>query len=72
MDEDERRDANVPLLIMTGVTFAAIVGVYAWFAWQQNRVFERALTDLATSRRPGRVTRITPEPSNEEAAADEH
>lgn len=71
MDEDERQ-GNTPLLVMTGTAFAAIVGVYAWFAWKQNRIFERALTDLATSRPPGRVTRITPEPSNEEVAADEH
>jgi HAMP domain-containing protein len=70
-DEDERQ-GNTPLLVMTGLTFGAIVGVYAWFAWKQNTIFERALTDLAASRRRGPVIRTTPEPSNEEVAASEH
>lgn len=74
--EDERQAANVPLLVMTGVTFAAIVGVYAWSAAEQNRIFKAALADLA-ARRPYPRRRVpvistTPEPSNEEVAADEH
>lgn len=66
-DEDERQ-GNTPLLVMTGAAFAAIVGVYAWFAWKQNRIFEAALTDLAATRHPprrGPLIKSVPEPEEE-------
>lgn len=68
-DPQERAAQRRHLMTIYVIGGIAVMGMYAAGTWYNNRVFERAIADLAAARRraPGTIIRTTPETVETEA-----